>query len=188
MRTAALFLILAPLASAQNNVSKMLEQGLKDAVMTLTPVPAAEQQEVLSAAASLLAKHLTFRPDGTASATYHARSAWPVEWRKLVVRSINKQPVTDADRLNGITRRYLAILSCEACRDWKPGTTNWSEWRTTGFLYFPSAITVEEKGGVLTARGNTELPKFSPGPGPSITEKQPVGKKGDLPPGMTRMK
>lgn len=187
MRAPLLLLLLASVASAQTNVSKCLEQGLKGAVATLTPVPDAEKREVLTATATLLSKHVTFRPDGTASSTYHRRSAWPVEWRKLVVRAIHKQAVSDADRLNGVTRRYHASLGSDACRDWKPQATGWSEWRTTGFIHFPSAITVEEKAGVLTARGNTELPKFMPGSGPSITEKQPAGKS-DLPPGMTRMK
>lgn len=186
-RTFLLSLLLASVASAQTNVQKVLEQGLKGAVATLTPVSAAEQQEVLTATAALLAKHVKFRPDGTASSTYHGSSQWPVEWRKLVVRSILKQRVTDADRLNGITRRYHTGLGFEACRDWRAKSSAWSEWRTTGFLYFPSAIIVEEKNGALTARGNDQLPKFSPGPGPSILEKQPAGKS-DLPPGMTRGK
>jgi hypothetical protein len=181
-------LLLASAACGQTNVSKLLEQGLKGAVATLTPVPDAEKQEVLTATATLLAKHVTFRPDGTASSTYHGSSQWPVEWRKLVVRTITKQAVSDADRLNGITRRYHAGLACDASRDWKPGTSAWSEWRQFGFVQFPSSIHVEERNGVLTARGNTQLPKFSPGPGPSITDKQAPAKNDGLPPGMTRMK
>ena len=188
MRVPLLLLLLASAVCGQTNVSKLLEEGLKGAVSTLTPVPAAEQKEVLTATATLLSKHVTFRPDGTASSTYHGSSQWPVEWRKLVVRTITKQAVSDADRLNGVTRRYLASLGCDASRDWKPGTSAWSEWRQFGFVQFPSAITVEEKNGVLTARGNTEFPKFSPGPGPSIMDKHAPTKNDGLPPGMTRMK
>jgi hypothetical protein len=189
VRALTFLLLLASAACGQTNVSKLLEQGMKDAVVTLTPVSAAEKTEVLTAAATLLAKHVTFRPDGTASSTYYGKSQWPVEWRKLVVRTIAKQAVSDADQLNGVTRRYHALLACDACRDWKPDTTAWSEWGQTGFLYFPSAIIVEEKNGVLTARGNDKLPSFSPGPGPSIMDKQAPGTKSDgLPPGMTRMK
>ncbi len=180
--------LLVTAVSGQTNVTKLLEQGLKGAAATLTPLPDAEKKEVLTATATLLAKHVTFRPDGTASSTYHGSSQWPVEWRKLVVRTITKQAVSDADRLNGVTRRYLAGLACEACRDWKPGTSAWSEWRQFGFVQFPSTITVEEKNGVLTAHGNTQLPKFSPGPGPSIMDKQAPTKNDGLPPGMTRMK
>jgi hypothetical protein len=166
----------------------MLEDGLKGAVATLTPLSATEKSEVLSATAALLVKHVTFRPDGTASSTYHGKSQWPVEWRRLVVRTITKQAVSDADRLNGVTRRYLAGLACDASREWKPDTTAWSEWRPTGFMYFPSAITVEEKNGVLTATSNSQLPNFSPGPGPSIMDKHAPAKSDGLPPGMTRMK
>jgi hypothetical protein len=188
VRIPTLLLVLASMASAQTNIHKVLEQGLKGAIATLSPISAAEQKEVIAATATLLAKHVNFRPDGTASSTYNGTSAWPVEWRRLVVSSISKQPVSDADRLNGVTRRYYAGISCDACRDWKPRATGWSEWRQIGFILFPSAIVVEEKNGVLTARGNTQLPNFAPGPGPSILEKQPPGRKGDLPPGMTRMK
>lgn len=166
----------------------MLEDGLKGAVATLTPISAKEKSEVLTATATLLVRHVTFRPDGTASSTYQGKSQWPVEWQKLVVRSITKQAVSDADRLNGVTRSYLASIGCDACRDWKPDTTAWSEWRRTGFMYFPSVITVEEKNGVLTARGNAQLPSFSPGSGPSLMDKQSPARNDGLPPGMTRMK
>ena len=188
MRIPTLLLLLASAACGQTNVSKRLELGLKDAVVSLVPVPTAEKREVLTATATLLSKHVNFRPDGTAASTYNGTSAWPVEWRKLVVTSITKQSVSDADRLNGFTRRYFASLSCEACRDWQPRTTGWSEWRQTGSIHFPSVIVVEEKNGVVSARGNSELPKFAPGPGPSIIEKQAAGQKSDLPPGMTRTK
>jgi hypothetical protein len=188
VRVPTLLLLLASVACGQTNVSKLLEQGLTEAATSLTYVPADEKKVVLTTTATLLAKHVTFRPDGTASSTYHGSAQWPVEWRKLVVRMITKQAVSDADRLNGVTRRYHASLACEACRDWKPGTTAWSEWRQFGFVQFPFAIIVEEKNGVLTARGNAQLPKFSPGPGPSIMDKQTPAKNDGLPPGMTRMK
>lgn len=181
-----LLLLLVSAACGQTNVSKLLEQGLKSAVAALTPIPDAEKQEVLTATATLLSKHVKFHPDGTASSIYHGGSPWRVEWRKLVVQTITKQAVSEADRLNGLTRRYLVGLACDACRDWKPNTTAWSEWRQVGFIQFPTAIVVEERNGVLTARGNANLPKFSPGPGPSITDKQVPARGDGLPPGMTR--
>lgn len=190
MRVPMFFLIFvsASVACGQSNVAKILEEGVKDAAVVLAPVSAGERKEVLTAAATLLSKHVNFRPDGTAASTYHAASPWPVEWKKLVVRSITVQPVSDADRLNGVTRRYHASISCAACRDWRPGSTAWSEWRKSGFLYFPSGVMIEEKNGMLHASGNAELPKFAPGPGPSIMEKQLPGTRSDLPPGMTRIK
>ena len=188
MRFLPFILLLSNVASGQTNVSKMLEDGLKGAVATLTPLSAAEKSEVLTATATLLVKHVTFRPDGTASATYYGKSQWPVEWLKLAVRSITKQAVSDADRLNGITRSYLASISCDASRYWKPDTTAWSDWRPTGFAYFPSVITIEEKNGMLVATANDKLAKFSPGPGPSLMDKHTPPKSDGLPPGMTRMK
>jgi hypothetical protein len=182
-----LLLLLAPtLASAQTSVSQTLEQGLKSALQGLAPLPATERRDVLTATAALLAKHVTFRPDGTASSTYVQKENWHIEWRKLVVSNISPAAVTDADRLNGITRRYYASLECEASRNWRPQATTWSEWKPTGFILFPSAIVVEETKGVLVARGNSELPKFQPGPGPSITDKPVTKGQPALPPGMTR--
>ena len=182
MRT-LLYLILAP---AQTYISQILEQGLKSALQGLAPIPATERQEVLTATAALLAKHVTFRPDGTAASAYVQKENWHVEWRKLVVSQISSAAVTDADRLNGITRRYYAALQCEASRNWRPQATTWSEWQPIGFVLYPSAIVVEETKGVLVARGNSELPKFQPGPGPSITDKPVTKGQPALPPGMTR--
>lgn len=105
-----------------------------------------------------------------------------------MVRSITKQAVSDADLLNRATRSYLASFSCEASRDWKPDTTAWSEWRPTGFAYFPSVITIEEKNGILVATANDKLAKFTPGPEPSLMDKNTPAKNDGLPPGMTRMK
>ncbi len=186
MRTLIFSLLLANAAIAQTPISRILEQGLKNAVQTFNPVSDAAKQEVLTATAALLAKHVTFRPGGTASATVHLGKPQPVEWRKLVVDAIHSQALTDADRLNGITRRYHASLGCDASRTWQPSTNSWSEWKPVGILLFPSAIVVEEKNQILSARGNDQLPKFMPGPGASVLEKQPTGTKNDLPPGMTR--
>ena len=187
MRTLTFSLLLANAAIAQTPISRILEQGLKDAVQTFKPVSDAEKQEVLTATAALLAKHVTFRPDGTASATFHLGKPQPVEWRQLVVEAIQPRALTDPDRLTGITRRYHASLGCDASRTWQPATNSWSEWKPVGILLFPSAIVVEEKNRVLSARGgNDQLPKFIPGPGASVLQRQPAGTRNDLPPGMTR--
>lgn len=178
--------LLGSIASAQTDASKLFGLGLKQAVSGLKPLPASEQKEVLGAVAALISKHVTFRSDGVAAATYHQTSPWPIEWRKLAVNGIHPQALSDADRLNGITRRYYASLGCDASRNWKPQSTAWSEWSPTGFVLFPSVIVVEEKNGVLSAKGNTELPKFFPGPGSSSIEKVQGDRSNPLPPGMTR--
>ncbi|WP_193215130.1 hypothetical protein [Luteolibacter marinus] len=187
MKFAALLLMLANPLLAQSNASKLLEAGLLHAVEGFKPIPEADKKVVLNQTATLLSKHITFRPDGTASSTYNNGSPWPVEWRKLVVHRISRQLVTEADRLNGVTRRYLASLRCDAHRQWKPKTTAWTGWQPSGFLFFPSAIIIEEKNGNWSARGNAELPKFSPGPGPSIQDKPTAPVSPGLPPGMTRI-
>jgi hypothetical protein len=186
MRVLLLLILLPSLASAQTSVSQILGQGLKDAAQALAPVPATEQREVLTSTAALLARHVTFRPDGTAASAYVQKENWHVEWRKLVVSRIKSVALTDVDRLNGITRRYYASLQCEASRNWRPQATTWTEWKPNGFALFPSVIVVEEIKGVFVARGNSELPKFQPGPGPSVTDKPAAKGQPALPPGMTR--
>jgi hypothetical protein len=89
MRTQLLSLFLATSAAAQNSITRILEQGLRDAAQTLKPVSAGEKKEVLTATAALLAKHVTFRPDGTASATFHIGKPQSVEWRALTVVAIH---------------------------------------------------------------------------------------------------
>jgi hypothetical protein len=180
-----LFLILAS-ASAQTGVGKLLEQGMLQAVAGFSPVPAKDKADVLTATATLLSKHVTFRPDGTAAAYYTRSGRLAVEWKKLVVRNITSQAVTEADRLNGISRRYLVSLGCDAHRSWDTKSTAWGQWYAIGNVTFPAAISFEWINGAWTARESSQLKYFSPGPGPSIAEPKREGKDAGLPPGMTR--
>ncbi len=183
-----LLLALLPL-NAQSDVSKLLAEGMRGAVAGLAPVAEKDKTDVLAVTAELLAKHVTFRPDGTASAIFTIPGTrQQVEWKKLVVRSIWNQPVTEADRLNGISRRFLVALGCDAHRTWDATKNAWHEWYPIGNPVFPSAFNVEWKGGKWVAHETDQIKWFIPGPGlPTIT-RQPKGKPLDLPPGMTRGK
>ncbi len=182
-----LFIILAS-ASAQESGTHLLERGLKQAVAGLSPVPEADKTEVLKATADLLAKHLTFRADGTASAYYTQSTRQPVEWKGFVVCQLVPQAITEADRLNGITKRYLVGFGCDAHRTWDTKKNAWGEWLPIGNLTFPAGIYFEWKNGAWTACESFQLKFFTPGPGLPVTQPQRSGKDAGLPPGMSRGK
>lgn len=194
MKPILLCLMLSVLGvQAQSNLDAILTQGLKQAVAGITPVPERDRQVVISQTAALLEKHVTFRPDGTSSSFYTMKgNRQSVEWQKLRIKSIVSMALTNADRLNGIEKRYLAILASDGTREWDRATNRWSAWRPIGHLLFPTGITVEWKQGQVLAKGSQFLPNFSPGPGPSITDRRSspsmTPSTTDLPPGMTRGK
>lgn len=177
--------------SAQSNSDTMITQGLKQAVMGLQPIPEEDQRVVLDQTMALLRKHVTFRSDGTASSNSTATGKQQaLEWKNLRINGIVSSALTEADRLNGFEKRYLANLTCDATRMWDSKTNRWTDWAPTPYPLFPAAITVEWKNGAVTTRGGSYLPKFTPGPGPSVTvtdTKQADPKiSPELPPGMTR--
>ena len=181
----AAFVLTTLCASAQNNVSRLLTDSLRQAVAGVTPIPKKDRAEVIAATAALLAKHVTFRPDGTASTVSTALgSRQNLEWKELAIKMVRKQSLTDADKLNGFSKRYTAILGSTAVRRWDTKANAWTVWSPTGHHLFPSGIVVEWKNGKRTARGNDYLPKFSPGPGPSIADVALAPEDNKLPPGM----
>lgn len=175
-------------AAAQTDVIDLLARGLRQAAVGITPLPADEEKQVLEAVTARFQKHLTFRSDGTAAATYRSRENSHVEWRAFTVRRITAQAPSAADRLNGVTRRYRVSFGAEAHRTWTPQASTWSAWHVGGFGYFPPALEVEEVGGILRLRQNPALDKFTPGPGDPVRTKAPSKENTPLPPGMTRGK
>ena len=178
----------------QSDPAKLVVQGVRGAIATFTPVPEKDKAAILRASAELLSPHVTFRPDGTAASICTFSSRKHVEWKKLVVRSITLQHTSDADRLNGISGRYLAALSCEAHRSWDNKKNAWGQWYSSGFGFFPGALSFEFKDNRWTAN-ESMLKHFQPGPGPSIAAPAPTARQptpapnpDGLPPGMTRAK
>lgn len=186
MRPLTLMLLLVISASAQYDPRKFLEQGLKQAVAGLSPVPKKDETALLDATTALLAKHITFRPDGSASSFYTMSGRLPVEWQKFTITHITVQAVNEADRLNGISSRYLVAFGCVAHRCWDTKANTWGQWYNIGNVTFPSAIRFEWKNGAWTTDESTQLKHFIPGPGPSILKRNTSPKSDDLPSGMTR--
>jgi hypothetical protein len=181
-----LFLSIAS-ASAQNSAAKFLEQGMRQAIAGVLPVPEAEKAAILKATTEILAKHVTFRPDGTASAyDTTGGSRRPTEWKNFTVARISAQVITEADRLNGISKRYLVAFGCDAHRSWDTKSNTWGQWYPIGNVTFPAGINFELKNGAWTAAESFQLKYFIPGPGPSILESKTNPKSDGLPPGMSR--
>jgi hypothetical protein len=185
MRFFIALLLLMVSASAQLTVGKILEQGLKQAVAGLTPIPEKDKIALLDATAELLAKHITFRPDGSASSYYTMSVRQPVEWQKFTITHITAQAINEADRLNGITKRYIVIFGCDAHRSWDTKASTWGKWYAIGNVTFPSAISFEWKNGAWTTDESTQLKHFILGSGPSILKPKTNSKSDGLPPGMT---
>lgn len=187
MRFLALLVLGLACVHGQTDLSKILAKGLDTAQATLTAVPEEDKKAILSETAAVLEKHLTFRPDGTAASVCTKLGKQHVEWKGLVVKYITNQPVTDADQLNGVTRRITVSFSCDAHRSFDPKTNRWGEWLNIGHVLFPSGISFEWRDGKWAAKAGT-LDGFSPGPGPSITDKKPTNGDVTLPQGVTRGK
>jgi hypothetical protein len=190
MRIPVLLLIMAVTAHAQASAGKPVEQAFRGAFAGLAPIPQQDQTEIVNALAAVLAKHVTFRPDRTASAICTATGRQQVEWKDLAVKSIHKQAVNDADLLNGISKRYLAAFSCDAHRSWDAKTHAWGQWYPIGHVLFPSGITLEFKNGAWTMPESSQLKWFSPGPGAPVAAAQEPArqdpKSAGLPAGMMR--
>ena len=187
MRIFLSLLMSIAIVSAQSDVGKILGRGVVDEIAGLTPVPEADKSELLEATALLLRKHVTFRPDGTASSIHTFSERQHVDWKGLVVKFITTQAVNDADRLNGVSKRYAVSFSCDAHRSWDLKTNAWGQWLPIRSVIFPAGLTFELKASQWTAAPSFQLSHFIPGPGPSVADpkSQPAQTSG-LPPGMTK--
>lgn len=191
MKVLSFFLVLgfSPLL-AQATVSEFLSLGMKKVEAEKSSISQEDQKALVNATATVLVKHITFRADGTASTYYTNKDRISVEWKKFVVSDIRSQAITEADRLNGISKKYTVIFSCDAHRAWDSKTNRWGEWEAQGFPDFPLGIVFQYKNGAWTPELPPLLKYFSPGPGVSITDSapKPAGKTNALPPGMQKAK
>jgi hypothetical protein len=184
-----LLLCVCPLF-AQTTVSEVLSQGMKRVAAEKSSISQEDQKALVDSTATLLIKHITFRADGTASSYYTNKGRISVEWKKFMVVDIRSQTITEADRLNGISKKHSVIFGCDAHRAWDSKTNRWGEWEAQGFSDFPLGIVFVYKNAVWSAEAPPLLKYFSPGSGTSIadTAPKPAGKTNALPPGMQKTK
>lgn len=163
---------------------------MRSAFAAFEPIPKEDQEQILRTATELLTKHVTFRPDNTASAICLPNGKQHVEWKGFAVKRVTKQALNSADSLNGISKRYFVSFTCQGHRSWDSKTNAWGQWYAFGHVVFPKGITVEWKNGACLAVESEQLRWFSPGPGAAAVAPQPAArqepKSDGLPPGMTR--
>ncbi len=174
----------------QTSVSEVLAQGLKPSIAEKSPISEEDKKTLMAATAALLTKHLTFRADGTASTYYNFGEKKSVEWKNFVVNRVVLNPTSEADKLNGVSKRCAIAFGCDAYRVWDVKTSRWGEWQARNFTDFPLGLAFQLKKGVWTADSPALLKYFSPGPGTNISDSsvKPAGKTNDLPPGMQKSK
>ncbi len=184
-----LLLSLCP-AFGQTSVGEVLAKGLKPSIAEKSPISEEDKKTLMNATAALLTKHVTFRADGTASTYYTFGEKKSVEWKNFVVNRVVENSLSEADKLNGVTKRYAVAFGCDAHRIWDVKTTRWGEWQAQNFTDFPLGLAFQLKKGVWTADSPMLLKYFAPGPGTNISDStvKPAGKTTDLPPGMQKTK
>ena len=168
----------------QSELTDLLKRGLTDAALGLKPISEKEQEEILKVTAQMLTKKISFLPDGLASSVHYLPEgrATHVQWKDFKVTRITEQTVTEADRANYITKRYSVAFGCAASRTWDAKANRWTEWKPTGYIFFPSSAKVEEMAGKMVATLG-EHGQFLKGGGAI----QPANTHGNgLPPGMRR--
>jgi hypothetical protein len=172
----------------QATVEDFLAEGLKKVAATKLMVSHEDQKALITATSTVLVKHLTFRADGTTSSYYTIKDRRMVEWKKFVIANIKEQAVTEADKLNGITKKYSVEFACVAHRAWDMKTNHWGDWQAYGYSDFPLSILFQYKNGKWVAELPGLLKHFVPGTGTSIskTVPKPAQKNNNLPPGMEK--
>lgn len=150
-------------------LSAIFLSGLFPAAAQDRPAPAdlprmsPELKEVLDAGVALISAAVDIRPDGSARTTHEIGSfSTRIEFRDLMVREVVKLPLDEAEKEQGVTRRYEARLGCTAHRIWDGPMATWSAWRRDHYGFFPTTIVIEEIGGKLQARAR-RIDDFSPG-------------------------
>lgn len=167
MKHALLFIAL--LTTALPLSAQAAETAPAEAITATDTMRQTEEKEVLAASTALLAASVDLREDGSARTTHQVgQFSNRIELMGLGISEIVKIPVSQADHQKGISRRYLARITCKAHRIWDGPMIAWSEWRENGYGFFPSSVVVEEINGTLSAHAK-RLTDFSPGIDSSMT-------------------
>jgi hypothetical protein len=189
MRSLLIILVLTLSAQANPAIEQVLTKSYKPIRSAFVPsITDGEAKILIAETARILGKHVTFRPDGTQTAihTGHTRTTVHIEWKELKISHIHKKPVNEADKLNGIQHSYFINFSCTASRTFDSKTNQWKPWTNTGYLFFPTGITLLFKNGAWIQQRESLTP-FTPGPGPSILDTPQPRPTEKLPPGMSRI-
>jgi hypothetical protein len=130
--------------------------------LTAAPLPENEQRQVIAASEPLLAAAIDLRPDGKALTTHRIGDfTTRIELAGVTIRQVVPTSLTDEDRQQGVSRRYQVKIECQAHRIWDGPRETWSEWRKSGYGFFPTTVDVIEREGELMASAR-RINDFSP--------------------------
>ena len=166
-----LLILLAGSAAAQSSgtASKLIGDAFKTSLTKLEPIPEDDRAAVIAFTKHLMGRLVTFREDGTAATTHYlGKSETHIEWRGLNIASVRADHVTDADRANGVSRKYSVGLACETHRTWDRTKGRWSDWRSSGYILFPSVLHIRIRNGAMEV-ANTFHGTFGRGPGSPVS-------------------
>ena len=142
--------------------------GIGESAVAASTIPVDERRPVIAKAWEQLGRMVQRKPDGSAKALHRSgRDETWVEWRNLRVVSVRDAGVSNADEINGVTRRYYCEIMSEAHRVWNPDTISWSSWQPGGYEPFPWRVEVSWQGGVWIARADHDGQFIAPGGGGS---------------------
>lgn len=137
-------------AQTSDSGSKILRQAHEQLLAQQQPIPEADRKKAEIAAKFIMERLVTFKADGSASTTHQLNGKnIHVEWTELKMGEVKRGTVTDADKQNGITNRYRVLITSKTSRQWEDTNKRWGEWRTMGYVFFPSSIDLVESNGVF---------------------------------------
>jgi hypothetical protein len=162
--TSALFTALNFSVIATSSTVAVPLKRSTDVVITSSPIlNCLETEAVLAASKKLLGASLAMDDNDIARSVHHLGGfETAIELKGLTIREIVAVSLSDEDRAGGVTRRYFAHVSYKSHRVWDEPMRAWTEWRETGYGFFPSQVVVEEIDGALSARAN-RIADFVPG-------------------------
>jgi hypothetical protein len=181
-RIAAMALLLVFPASAEGSVAV----ALRGALMASSTIPEESEFMARSTAAELLSRYVKIREGNHLSQSKSGTAGWWMETHGLHLSHVTAQPVTMADKANGMMESYFVSVDAEMFRTYNAKTSKWSAWHNGRNIFLPAAIKVMRatNGGwtanapiltnlvAFTARGNPAL--IPHGTKPIPTAKAPL--------------
>jgi len=142
--------------------------GIGESAEVSPAIPVLERRPALSKAWQLIGHMAQKKPDGTAYSMYRYddTETW-VEWKNLRIEAMYEAPLDESDWMNGISRRFLCLVTADAHRVWIPEKLAWEPWHAGGYLAFPRIIEVVWIHGGWEARSVQAGEFIAPGGGGS---------------------
>ncbi len=161
----------------------IIATGIGESAEVSPAIPEVERRPALSKAWQLLGRMAQRKPDGTAYSMYRYddMETW-VEWKNLRVEAMSEAELDETDRLNGVSRRFLCLVTADFHRVWQPDRLVWESWQAGGYMPFPRIIEVVWSHGDWAARSVQAGEFIAPGGGGSSSLGKGIVRLGKAPP------